>query len=166
MTIEQLVKELNSPAYKTEDKTIVLLKKYLKVDYIDYLAKIELCKQILFKSMYVEVDGKEVYKPDSPLRYALTISAYLQAYYNFELNSVFMEDLNVLERNNLTGLLIKAIGSDVERLNIVMNMMVDDLDYANSLVPYLDTKTEALGMALDSLTKASEVKNNEEKDNE
>ena len=114
--------------------------------------------------MYVEIDGKEVYKPDSPLRYALTISAYLQAYYDFELSKVFMEDLNMLEKNNLTELLIKAIGSDVERLNIVMKMMVDDLDYTNSLVPYLDTKTEAIGIVLDSLVKVSETKINEEKE--
>ena len=37
MTIEQLVKELNSPAYKTEDKKIMLLRKYLKTDYLDYV---------------------------------------------------------------------------------------------------------------------------------
>lgn len=166
MTIEQLVKELSSSAYKSEEKKISLLKKHLKVEYIDYLAKIDLCRQILFKSMYVEVNGKEVYKPDSPLRYALTISAYLQAYYDFELNKIFMDDFNMLEKNELTGLLIKAIGPDVERLNIVMKMMVDDLDYSNSLVPYLDTKTEAIGMALNTLSKVSdakEIEKNEEK---
>ena len=164
MTIQELVRELGSPIYKTEDKKITFIKKHLKVDYVDYLAKIELCKQILFKSMYIEIDGKEVYKPDSPLRYALTISAYLQAYYDFKLSKVFMEDFNMLEKNNLTELLIKAIGSDVERLNIVMKMMVDDLDYTNSLVPYLDTKTEAIGTVLDSLVKVSETRINEEKE--
>ena len=164
MTIQELVSELGSPIYKTEDKKIAFIKKHLKEDYVDYLAKIELCKQILFKSMYVEIDGKDVYKPDSPLRYALTISAYLQAYYDFELSKVFMEDFNMLEKNNLTELLIKAIGSDVERLNIVMKMMVDDLDYTNSLVPYLDTKTEAIGTVLDSLVKVSETRINEEKE--
>ena len=163
MTIEQLVKELESPVYKSEEKKIALLKRHLKVDYVDYLAKIDLCRQILFKSMYVEIDGKETYKPDSPLRYALTISAYLQAYYDFELSNVFMKDLNLLEKNNLTELIIRAIGSDIERLNVVMKMMVDDLDYANSLVPYLSTKTEAIGVALDSLVKAFEVRNIEEK---
>lgn len=164
MTIEQLVKELSSPVYKSEEKKIAFIKKHLKVDYIDYLAKIELCKQILFKSMYVEINGKEVYKPDSPLRYALTISGYLQVYYDFELSNMFMDDLNALEKNGLTELIIKAIGSDVERLNIVMKMIVDDLDYSNSLVPYLDTKTEAIGVALDTLNKISEARKTEEKE--
>lgn len=164
MTIEQLVKELSMPIYKKDDDKIRFLKKHLKTDYLDYLAKIELCRQTLFKSMYVEVDGKEVYKPDSPLRYALTISAYLQAYYDFELSNIFMDDLNALEKNGLTEFVIKAIGSDIERLNVVMKMMVDDLDYANSLVPFLDIKTEAIDIALNALSKASEV-NREEKEN-
>lgn len=164
MTIEQLVKELSMPIYKKDDDKIRFLKKHLKTDYLDYLAKIELCRQTLFKSMYIEVDDKEVYKPDSPLRYALTISAYLQAYYDFELSNIFMDDLNALEKNGLTELVIKAIGSDIERLNVVMKMMVDDLDYANSLVPFLDIKTEAIDIALNALSKASEV-NREEKEN-
>lgn len=164
MTIEQLVKELNMSIYKKDDDKIKFLKKHLKTDYLDYLAKIDLCRQVLFKSMYAEVDGKEIYKPDSPLRYALTISAYLQAYYDFELNNVFMEDLNTLEKNNLTEFIIKAIGSDVERLNVVMKMMVDDLDYTNSLIPFLDTKMEAIGIVLNALNKASET-NREEKEN-
>lgn len=162
MTIEQLVKELDSPVYKTEEKKIERLKKYLRTDYVEYSAKIALCKQVLDKSMYVEVNGKEVYKPDSPLRYALTISAYLQAYYNFKLSNIFMDDLNLLEKNNMTELIIKAVGSDIERLNIVMKMMVDDLSYENSLVPYIDTKIEAMDIGLSALNNALTSKDKNE----
>ena len=164
MTIEQLIKELSSPIYKDEEKKIGYIKKHLKVDYVDYLAKISLCKQILDKSMYTEINHRTVYKPDSPIRYVLTISALLQAYYDFELNSVFMEDFNILEKNDVTKLIIKSIGTDIERFNGVMAMMVDDLDYANSLVPFLDTKTEAIGMSLDAFKNVAETKNEEEKE--
>ena len=159
MTIEQLVKELESSAYKTIEKKIEKIKKYLKVDYVDYLTKISLCKQILNQSMYVETNGVTTYKPDSPLRYALTISMYLQTYYNFELKNTFMEDFNLLEKNNLTPLFIKAIGDDVTRFNFVMDGMISDLDYANSLVPYMDTKIEAMGIALDTLKNIAEARN-------
>lgn len=168
MTIAQLVKELESPAYKIVDKKVERIKKNLKVDYVDYLAKIEYCTKILAKSMYAEVNGKEIYKPNTPLRYALTISTYLQAYYNFELSNVFMEDFNLLEKNNLTPLLVKAIGDDVSRFNFVMDGMIADLDYANSLVPYLDTKIESMGVALSALSGVAKAvsENKEENDME
>ena len=164
MTIEQLIKELSAPIYKDEEKKVERVRKHLKVDYVDYLAKMELCRQILSKSMYAEVNGRVIYKPNSPMRYMLTISALLQAYYDFDLSKVFMEDFNALEKNDMTKLIIKGIGADMERFSGVMTMMVDDLDYANSLVPFLDTKTEAIGMSLDAFKNVAETKNEEEKE--
>lgn len=165
MTIEQLVKVLEGSQYQgngAEKKKIEMIRKHLKVEYVEYGAKLDFCKQILLKSMYTIVNGREVFKPNSPLKYALIISTYLQAYFDFEQSNLFMEDFNLLEKNNVTELLIKAIGDDVIRFNTVLNMMTDDLNYENSLVPYIDTKIEAMDISLGALRNALETKDKNE----
>lgn len=166
MTIEQLVEELKNPKYRDDEKKVELLKKHLKTDYVVYEAKLDLCKNILLKSMYVVIDGKEVYKPNSPLKYELTILCYLQTYFDFELDNQFINDFNILEKNGLTELFIKTIGDDVTRFVTVLYMMEDDLAYNNSLIPYLENKMESIDIALTAMRSAIEAKdkdNNEEK---
>ena len=159
MTIEQLVEELKTPRLiNAKDKKIEILKKHLKTDYMSYEAKLDLCKNILLKSSFVEVNGKDVYKPNSPLKYELTILCYLQAYYDFELNNQFLDDFNLLEKNMITELLIEAIGYDANRFVTVLGMMEDDLAYDNSLVPYLSTKLDAIDIVLSAMNQAVEKK--------
>lgn len=165
MTIEQLVKVLEGSQYRGdngEKKKIEMLKKHLKVEYVEYEAKLDICKQILLKSSYKTVNGRELYRPNTPLRYMLTISSYLQTYYDFDQSNMFMHDFNLLEKHELTELIVKAIGDDVKRFNTVLNMMTDDLNYENSLIPYMDTKIEAMDISLGALRNALETKDKNE----
>lgn len=152
MTIEQLVKELNSPAYKTEDKKIMLLRKYLKTDYLDYELKISICERILKASRYKEVMGRNVYSPNGVLEYELKIIAILQSYFKdikMRDDEDRLADFNLLEKNNISELLIKTVGEDITRFNAVYNMMASDMAYKESLLPWIDTKWEVMRTVLD-----------------
>ena len=159
MTIQELVDELKGSKYTSDDKKIEYLKKHLKTDYIVYEEKTRLCKQILLTAMFVKVDDKNIYKPNTPLKYETTIFCYLQTYFEFDLNEEFLKDFNILEQNKITELLLRAVGDDVNRFNTVLSMMEDDLVYDNSLVPYLETKVEAMDIMLNSLKNTLETIN-------
>ena len=152
MTIEQLVEELDSPVYKNEDKKIERLKKFLKTDYLNYEMKIHTCEQILRASRYKEVKGKRVYSPNGVLEYELKIISILDVYFkDIELRSGDnrLVDFNLLEKNNISELLLKAVGEDITRFNAVYNMMASDMAYKESLVPWIDTKWEVINNVID-----------------
>lgn len=152
MTIEQLIKELTSPIYKSEKNKIDRLKRYLKTDYVDYEMKISICERILKASRYIKIGEKNVYKPNGPLEYELKVIALIQTYYkDIELRDgeSRLVDFNLLEKNDLTKLVIAAIGDDIERFDAVYGLIANDMEYSESFIPWLDTKLTTLGILVD-----------------
>ena len=162
MTIEQLVEELKNPKYRDEEKKIEKVKSYLRTDYVEYHTKMAVSKQILEQSRYVDIGDKKVYSPNGALEYEIKVIAMIQIYYkDIELRDGEDRavDFNLLEKNNLTGILLAAIGEDVTRFNAVYNMTADDLAYKESFVPWIDAKFDAFKIIID---KAFSVFDNEE----
>lgn len=153
MTIEQLVKELSSLAYKSEEKKIERLKKLLKTDYIEYHTKMSVSKQIIEQSRYIKVNDKMVYSPNGCIEYQIKIIALIQLYYDIQLRDGEdrVIDFNLIEKNNLSKLLIDAIGEDIVRFNAVYGMTSEDVSYKESFVPFISSKFDSVKTLIDGL---------------
>lgn len=167
MTIEQLVKELDSPVYKTEEKKIERLKKYLRTDYVEYNTKMSVSKQILEQSRYTEVNGKKIYCPNGALEYQIKVIALVQLYFKDIVLRDGVDrtvDFNLLEKNNITALLIKAIGDDFSRFEIIYSMTAKDLSYKESFVSWIDSKWDTLSVVFGRMLPLFESLESEEKE--
>lgn len=160
MTIEQLVEELKNPKYRDDEKKVELLKKHLKTDYLPYEMKINSCRKILETARYKTVNGKKIYSPNGTTEYYIKIVSIIQLYYDIEMRDGEdrNEDFNLLEKNDITELLIKAIPSkEIERLATVHNILAEDMVYEASIVPFLENKFEAIDIVFDRMLKMFDI---------
>lgn len=151
MDIKELVTTLNGTQYKNDPndkKKIELIRKHLKTEYVSYNAKIDICSNILKASRYHNVNDKQVYSPNGPLEYELKIISIIQVYYDFELKDGLerIEDFDLLEKYNISSLLIEGIKNEYIKLNAIYNMMAEDISYKESLIPYIDSRISSLGV--------------------
>ena len=167
MTIQELVDELKGSKYTSDDKKIEYLKKHLKVTYLPYLQKVSACNLVLNSCRYIEVMGRKIYTPNGANEYVMKIYSILKMYYDFDIDTEEnYEILDKLEENNLTELILKAVGKDLMRYDAVYNIVSEDISYNASLVPYLETKLDAISIVFNELTPVlDEVKKRIEQDN-
>lgn len=149
-----------------------LIEKQIKTKYISFETKIALSSKIINMSMYKEIMGKKVFVPDTPNRYQLFVQAVIQSYTTLEWDAIegneqmsdISKDFNLLEENGLVEVLFAAIGDDIQKFTTVLNMKVDDeIDLNRSIVPFLETKLEAMNMAFDSISQIMEKPEIQEK---
>lgn len=140
-------------AQKKASETIRLIKKHITNPYVSYEVKMSEASKIADLSMYTTVDDKQIFKMNSPLRYMLFMMAIVRCYTDLEwdkTNAVIQFDL--AEARGIFELLINEIGEDYEKFQTVLSMVVDDkITNERSLVSFFETKTEALGMTLNTL---------------
>ena len=155
MYISEFIKQYNESKQKN-----ACVKKHIKQEYIPYETKISLAQKIVDVSMYKDVNGKKTFVLNSPLRYMLFIQAIVDYYTDLEWDKdgdqlKISEDFNLIEANGITETIIAAIGDDVTRFTTILNMVVDDTtDIHRSMVPFFETKLEAVSLALNSITQA------------
>ena len=63
-----------------DDKKVEFMKKHITTKYLPYENKVSLCKEILDRSMWIEVNDKQVFNLNSPVQYMLLIQALIQTY--------------------------------------------------------------------------------------
>ena len=154
MLVSEFIKEYKAAANKEK-----CIEKHIVSRYIPYFVKMELCRRIIDNSMYGENGGRRVFRPDSPVRYFLFVMGAVENYTDLRFNDgkdgQNIESFDLLEKNGVTEALMKAIGPDVQKLNTVLKMSMDDVaDMERSLVPFLDTKMKAWGIAFETFSKA------------
>lgn len=157
MTVTEFVEEFNKT--QTKDK---LIKSHIKTTYIPYEMKIALCDNIIKHSMYKEVNSKQVFVPNMPLQYMFVIRTVIEQYTDLEWSDTknIMPEFNLLEQYDVVAYIFSKttgeyteVGKDYQKLKTILNMMIDDItDEERSLVPYIDTKLEAMSLMLNSLS--------------
>lgn len=169
MLISEFVEKYNEAKQKN-----AFVNKHIVTNYITYETKISLAKNIVEISMYKDINGKKVFVPNTPVRYMLFVQALIDSYTDLEWDTKVNEQgesvldvsasFNNLEKNGAVETLIAAIGDDVTKFTTVLNMVVDDeTDLNRSIIPFLETKFEAVSMVFDSLSQAIETPEIKEK---
>lgn len=168
MLISEFVEKYNEAKQKN-----AFVNKHIVTNYITYETKISLAKNIVEISMYKDINGKKVFVPNTPVRYMLFVQALIDSYTDLEWDKTddgvldVSEDFNDLEKNGLVEIIIAAIGDDITKFTTVLNMVVDDtIDTNRSIVPFLETKFEAISMLLDTFSQALENSEIKEKINQ
>lgn len=150
------VKDFVEQFVKTTDKERFVAK-HIKTSYIPYAVKMNEAARIVRTSTYTGEEG--AFKLSSPTRYLLFILTVLQQYTDIELNlSAVTEDFDALDEVGAIDFIVAAIGRDVDTFQTIVNMTYDDeLTNTRDLVPFLETKIEALGAVLSEIIAAAEA---------
>lgn len=165
MLISEFVEKYNETKQKN-----AFVNKHIVTNYITYETKISLAKNIVEVSMYKYINEKKRFIPNTPVRYMLFVQALIDSYTDLEWDKTddgvldVSEDFNNLEKNGLVEIIIAAIGDDITKFTTVLNMVVDDeTDLNRSIIPFFETKFEAVSMVFDSLSQAIETPEIKEK---
>jgi len=168
MLISEFVEKYNEAKQKN-----AFVNKHIVTNYITYETKISLARNIVEVSMYKYINEKKRFIPNTPVRYMLFVQALIDSYTDLEWDKTddgvldVSEDFNNLEKNGLVEIIIAAIGDDITKFTTVLNMVVDDtIDTNRSIVPFLETKFEAISMLLDTFSQALENSEIKEKINQ
>lgn len=143
--------------YKTtpDEKKVEFMKKHITTKYLPYENKISLCKEIIDRSMWIEVNGKQVFTMNTPIQYMLVTQALIQAYTDIDMPEDGKENLNIFnkfEENGITSYMCQALESEYTSFNTVFKMMVDDAIFNNTNLPaFIDQKMETLGLSMDAM---------------
>lgn len=150
--------------YQSSKQKNAFVEKQIKTKYLNFETKISLAQNIVNLSMYKEINGKSVFVQNTPMRYELFVQAVVSNYTNLEWDKAdddsldVLKGFNLLEQNGLVEVLFASIGDDIQKFSTVLNMVIDDeADRNRSIVPFLQTKFEAINMVLDTLSQAMET---------
>lgn len=138
---------------KKEDDVAKFVEKHLKTHYISYSRKMSEAELIVKHSSTVEVNGKEVFRVSSPMRWMLFVLAVLRNYTTLELNAEnLVEDFDALDKSGAIETLFAVIGKDIDTFNTVLTMTYDD--YAaneRDLVSFVEHKIDAMMTVFDGI---------------
>ena len=155
--------------YNTSKQKDAFVKKHIKTTYIPYYQKIDAVRQIVKATMYKNINGKDTFVINSPLRYFLFVRTVIELYTDLEWDKFEKEkeidgfivqydiskDFDILEQNGLIESIMNAIGDDFTKFTTVLNMVVDDeVDLNRSIIPFFETKFEAVSMLLNTFEQA------------
>ena len=144
MKVKEFVQEFN----KSQNKE-ACVKKHLKCIYLPYEKKIALSK-IITKKLFNE-SGDLV--KNTPLIYENFVLYLVREYTDIDLdNGGSLDDFNLIEENNITESIVRAIGKDADRFNTVLDMTVNDcIDNYNNIINFISLKTENASFIFDKL---------------
>ena len=146
---------------KTEkSKKEAYVKKHIVKDYLTYQEKIAEAKKIVEFSCYEEIQGKKVYKRNSPLAYMLYVLSIVEDYpeITWDKEKENLDVFNEFERLGVFDAIISQIPKkEHESFSTVLKMTSDD-EYENfrSLAGFFDTKFDAISIMLEEATKLIE----------
>lgn len=149
-------KFIESYAKTDNSKRSSFIKKHIVNDYLPYQKKIAEAKKIVNFSCYENINGKKVYMQNSPLAYMLFAICIIQDYTDITWDTE-KESVDVFNEFDKIGALDDIIAAipkkEYESFSAVLKMTRDD-EYENfrSIVGYLDTKADAVGLMLKELT--------------
>ena len=158
MLVSEFAKKYNESKQKS-----ALVNKHIKKTYINYETKIALGQNIVDTCMYKTINGKKTFVPNTPLRYMLFVQAIIDEYTDLEWDTKDNEidvltSINDLEKYGASESIFAAIGDDITKFTTILNMIVDDVtDLNRSIVPFIETKFEALNIVFDTLSQAIEA---------
>lgn len=162
MKVSEFVKKYQTSfSNATESQISAFIKKHIAKTYIPYEAKISIASNIVKYTMYKEVNERKIFATNSALQYMFFVQSVIDNYTDLEWDknedgtTNITEGFNLLEENNLVGLICDVIGTDVDRLSTVIKLVVEDeMNNNRSIVGYLDSKYEAVAMVINTFIDA------------
>ena len=145
------------PQFKTSKDQEALCKKHIVKQYLPYATKLTLAKSIAKACTHIEVDGKEIYKKDTPSQYFTTIMQMVQQYTDitFDGNIVDKAYDALMEVGALPMLLSSISETEITEFRTLVDMCVSDIyDNERDLTSFLETKLEAISMSTDQMLKS------------
>lgn len=156
MKVNEFIEEYK----KANDKEKFVLK-HIVENYIPYEEKITICKNIIDKSNYKEINGVNIYSPNTPMRYMLFVVTILKRYTDIDIEENILDVFNQLSQNNVIDIILAYIPKqEYDSMEMVLNMCKNDfIDRDRSLVGYFDAKFQAFQLLFEnSLPSVEELK--------
>lgn len=159
MLISEFVKK-----YKEETEKEKLLASIVTRKYISYNTKVDESRKIIKITSYKDINGKETFILNSPMRYIFFVVSIIEQYTNLEFDKIagseindVSRDIDLFEEYNITKKLFHYIGEDIDAFTTILNLVLsDEMENYRSIVPVLESKMEALNLVMDNFIKAFE----------
>ena len=154
ITYKQFVTKYN--AAKTDEDKKVFCQSHIVKTYVDYQTKLTEVQIIAKQGNYsldADVNGKRLFKRSSPTMYFLLKMRLIEDYTDIEIGDNVLDIFNALDEIGALDCLISSIPeNEIIKWNAMLDMVNDDI-YINErdIVSYLETKTEAVSMVLDTM---------------
>lgn len=143
--------------YKAASDKDAIMKKHITKDYISYVKKIEEAKQIVNTANTQVIDEKKKSVINSPNRYFLFMCRLLKLYTDivWDDNNV-VEAFDALNKEGVFDVFMRCLPPrEYAEFDTVVRMVQDDymINYM-SIVPFLDTKIDAVSGAMNIILDA------------
>ena len=151
MTVEELIKKYEESKKLKKDYDF---SKHIKLHYMLYTEKLSLVKNILEATSYIDVENKRGYRRDTPNMIFVFTMKLIEKYTDIDIKPEnVVSDYDLLMETGIMHLLTAAVPEDeVKIIQGMLDMARDDLEYnTRSLVSFLESKTDALRIAMDSV---------------
>lgn len=135
--------------YNRSTKKDSFIKRHIIKEYLPYETKVALCESIINAANYKKVNDKRIYWVNSVLVYEFYFITLIKQYTDIEFEND-LEGFNLIHAAGLSGEIIDSI-ADAKSFETVLNMVADDAERNNSLVPFLDTKIDTLMKIMESI---------------
>lgn len=156
MTVDELIAKCDETkkAKKSYD-----FAQHLTMKYMPYSEKAAMVKNIIDATSYVDVEHKRGYKRDTPNMVFIFTMKLIEKYTDIDISSenVVADYDKLMESGIMHELTDQIPESEVKIIRGMLDMSRDDLEMnTRSLVSFLETKADALQIAMDGLFKVLE----------
>lgn len=156
MTVDELIAKCDETkkAKKSYD-----FAQHLTMKYMPYSEKAAMVKNIIDATSYVDVEHKRGYKRDTPNMVFIFTMKLIEKYTDIDISpeNVVSDYDKLMESGIMHELTDQIPESEVKIIRGMLDMSRDDLEMnTRSLVSFLETKADALQIAMDGLSKVLE----------
>lgn len=156
MTVDELITKCDETkkAKKSYD-----FAQHLTMKYMPYSEKAAMVKNIIDATSYVDVEHKRGYKRDTPNMVFIFTMKLIEKYTDIDISpeNVVSDYDKLMESGIMHELTDQIPESEVKIIRGMLDMSRDDLEMnTRSLVSFLETKADALQIAMDGLSKVLE----------
>lgn len=156
MTVDELITKCDETkkAKKSYD-----FAQHLTMKYMPYSEKATMVKNIIDATSYVDVEHKRGYKRDTPNMVFIFTMKLIEKYTDIDISpeNVVADYDKLMESGIMHELTDQIPESEVKIIRGMLDMSRDDLEMnTRSLVSFLETKADALQIAMDGLSKVLE----------
>lgn len=133
MKVEEFIK-----GYKSSTNKTAFVKKHIIHTYVPYIQKINNCREIINKTLYIKNGEHEIYKSDTATRYLLFSISIIMLYTDIEMSTnKRIEEFDLLEEQDIFTVLGENIGKDYLAYSTILQGMIEDEKENNGLLPFL-----------------------------
>ena len=140
--------------YKLNKDKESFVKKHITKQYIPYATKLALAQSIAKTCTHVSINGKDIYKKDTPAQYFATVMHLITQYTDIQYDATIVPQVYdaLMESGAMQVLLSSIPESEVTEFRTLIDMCVSDI-YENEreLSSFLETKFDAISLTIEQI---------------